>query len=109
MELRISVEGDVFTFINTFHCPQPRQAALITSLRDFTTNVTRHMPGFLGVAIHASAVGDRVINYVQWRSAADMDAMRADPRAQAHMHEVAALADRIEPAVFTVAFVERAG
>ena len=109
MTIRI-VEGDeVFTFINTFHCAPANQAAIVASLRTFTADVTSAMPGYVGIAVHASTDGTRVVNYVQWRSGAAMQAMREDPRARAHMGEVAALAERIEPAVFTVAFVDSVG
>lgn len=109
MIIRIAEGAEVFTFINTFHCAPANQAAIVASLQTFTTEVTKAMPGYVGVAVHASADGTRVVNYVQWRDGAAMQAMREDPRARAHMAEVAALADRIEPVVFSVAYVDAAG
>ena len=82
MTIRIAEGDEVFTFINTFHCAPANQAAIVASLRTFTTDVTSAMPGYVGVAVHASTDGTRVVNYVQWRSGAAMQAMREDPRAR---------------------------
>ena len=108
MMVKIVEGADVFTLINTFHCNPANQSAIVASLRAFTDQVTSSMPGYVGVAVHASSDGTRVVNYVQWRDGAAMQAMRRDPRAEAHMSEVAALADRIEPVVYTIAFVDGA-
>ena len=79
MRAIIDANADVFTFINTFHTSSDRQAAIIASLKRFTEEVTIHLAGFVAVAIHASEDGQRVVNYVQWRSATDMTAMRSSP------------------------------
>ena len=109
MQAVIDPEVEVFTFINTFHTSSERQAAIVESLRRFTGDVTAALPGFVSVAVHASVDGARVVNYVQWRSAADMNAMRGDPRFAAHMAEIGALADKIEPVVYLVVYVRAAG
>jgi heme-degrading monooxygenase HmoA len=105
MALTIDTGAQVFTFINTFHTDESRQAALVASLQRFTEEATASLPGFVGAAVHTSVDGARVVNYVQWRTAADMHAMRADPRFALHMAEVTGLADRVEPVVFEVAYV----
>ena len=38
-----------------------------------------------------------VANYAQWRSQEDLDAMMADPVAQVHMREAAAIAEGFDP------------
>ncbi len=96
---------DVFTLINTFHTSRDRQAAIVDSLRRFTEDFARSLPGFIGASVHVSLDGARVVNYVQWRSSADIQSMLAQPEAKAHMAEVGALADRIDPVPYRVAYV----
>ncbi len=96
---------DVFTLINTFHTSRDRQAAIVDSLRRFTEDFAGSLPGFIGASVHVSLDGARVVNYVQWRSSADIQFMLAQPEAKAHMAEVGALADRIDPVPYRVAYV----
>lgn len=105
MFARIDPAAPVFTLINTFHTTPDRQAAIVASLQRFTQETARALPGFVGACVHASLDGQRVLNYVQWARREDLDAMLATPEAQAHMAEVAALAGRIDPVPYRVAFV----
>jgi quinol monooxygenase YgiN len=105
MGARIDEAAGIFTLINTFHTSRERQRAIVESLRRFTEGVARRLPGFVGASVHASLEGERVVNYVQWRSRADLAAMLALPEAKAHMAEVAALADNIEPVPYRVVYV----
>jgi len=105
MPITINADAKTFTFINTFHTDRSRQGAIVAALARFTEDVTVSLPGFVGTAVHTSIDGARVVNYVQWRSGEDMNAMRADPRFAAHMADLNGLADRIEPVVFEVAYV----
>ena len=109
MFARIDVDAPVFTLINTFSVTPARQEEVIASLRRFTEEHARHLPGFLATAVHASLDGTRVVNYVQWRDGAALQAMLAAPEAREHMAEVAALADHIDPVPFSVAYVRAAG
>lgn len=101
----ISVEPKIFTLINTFTVEAGKSDAVVASLRDVTENVMRTLPGFIGASVHTSTDGTHVANYVQWRTAADCQAMFADPRAQAHMAEVSALATSLMPIAYTVVYV----
>lgn len=105
MIAQIDDSVEIFTLVNTFHTSRDRQAAIVDSLRRFTTDFARSLPGFIGASVHVSLDGARVINYVQWRSGADLQAMLARPEAKAHMAEVGALADRVEPVPYRVAYV----
>ena len=109
MAARIDEAADVFTLINTFHTSRERQGSIVESLRRFTEDVARGLPGFVGASVHVSLDGARVVNYVQWRRRADLDAMLALPQAKAHMAEVGALADNVEPIPYRVAYVGSAG
>ncbi|MEQ7874925.1 antibiotic biosynthesis monooxygenase family protein [Sphingomonas sp. ASV193] len=105
MKAQIDDAGGVFTLINTFHAPRDRQKAIVDSLRRFTEGFARTLPGFIGASVHMSLDGTRVVNYVQWKSGEDLRSMLATPEAQAHMAEVGALADRVDPVPYAVAFV----
>ncbi len=48
--------------------------------------------GFVPANIHKSADGVRVVNYAQWKSREDFEAMRKNPEAQAHMKPILEIA-----------------
>src|SRR5215467_3039332 len=96
----------VVTVINVFSVAPERQQALVDVLVEATEAVIRHLPGFVSASIHKGLDGNRVANYAQWRSRADLEAMRADPAALAqlarvrelttgepHLYEVVAILD----------------
>lgn len=105
MKAQIDEASDVYTLINTFHTSRERQQAILGSLKRFTEDFARSLPGFIGASVHMSLDGTRVVNYVQWKTGEDLRSMLAAPEAQAHMAEVGALADRVDPVPYAVAFV----
>ena len=56
--------------------------------------------------IHRSLDGTRVTNYAQWQSREAFEAMLGDPEAAEHMGEAARIAERFEPHLYEVSFVE---
>lgn len=94
------------TLINTFHVDPADADRLIAALVEATETVMRQRPGYISANIHKSEDGTRVINYAQWASKGDFDAMRADPAAQAHMGECAAMAKSFEPVICEVIWAE---
>ncbi len=96
---------EIFTLINTFTVIPERQGAVVGSLRDFTEQHARFFIGFIGSSVHASLDGHRVMNYVQWEGHADLSAMMASAPAKAHIAEVGALAEHVDPVIYRVAFV----
>ncbi len=102
---RIRTGSDVFTLINTFTVAPERQEDVIRSLREVTEAVTRAMPGFVSACVHKGLDGTHVVNYVQWRTRADFEAMLANPHMQSHMREVRQLALDVMPIVCSVAYV----
>jgi hypothetical protein len=46
----------------------------------------------MSASIHRSLDGTKVVNYAQWRSKNDFDAMRLNPAARPHMEAIAAIA-----------------
>ena len=112
MRAVIDDAAEIFTLINTFTVVPQRQDVVVKSLRDFTEQHARFFSGFVGATVHASLDGHRVVNYVQWESQADLGAMMASAPAKAHIAEVGALAEHVEPVVYRVAYVgsrDRAG
>ena len=105
MRAIIDDASEIFTLINIFTVTPQRQDAVVKSLRDFTEQHARFCSGFIGASVHASLDGHRVVNYVQWKTHDDLDVMMAGAPAKAHVAEVGALADCVEPAGYRVAFV----
>lgn len=98
----ISADAPVTTLINVFTVQPDRQRELVDLLAHATDEVIAHQPGFIAANFHASTDGTRVVNYAQWRSARDFHAMLGTPAAQAHIREAAAIAERVDPHLFTV-------
>lgn len=99
----IDPQQDVMTMINVFTVEPEHQQELTDVLAEATTFMLE-LPGFVSANLHRSLDGARVINYVQWRSRADYDAMQADPRARPHMRQAAGLAS-FDPIICEVAHV----
>ncbi|OBB26982.1 antibiotic biosynthesis monooxygenase [Mycolicibacterium peregrinum] len=97
------------TLINVFTVEPQRAAELAALLGQATEDVMRHVPGFISANIHLSTDGTRVINYAQWRSAEDFQAMLADPTAREHMGRCADVATSFDPHIYTVESVHQAG
>jgi heme-degrading monooxygenase HmoA len=68
------------TLINVFTVAPERQDVLIAHLQDATEQVMRHQRGFVSANIHASLDGTRVVNYAQWQTRQDFEAMLANQR-----------------------------
>ena len=100
----ISETADICTLINTFDVKPQNQQGIVDSLRRFTLEANRQ-PGFIAASIHASLNGDRVVNYVQWKTREDLAAMLQTEVARQHMAEVGALAESVAPVFYRVAFV----
>jgi quinol monooxygenase YgiN len=88
----ISKDAKVATLINVFTVDPANQQKLVDMLVEATEKTMKNIPGFVSANIHKSTDGNRVVNYAQWRSARDFQAMRDAPGAQEHMKAIAALA-----------------
>ena len=87
-------------FINTFTVDPDKAEALTESLARATEEVMSGMRGFVSANLHVSEDHRRVVNYAQWRTREDYDAMAANPAAQAHMREAGALALSYDPVFY---------
>lgn len=98
----IAAGAPIATLINVFTVQPDRQRSLVDVLVRATDEVMRHLPGFVSANIHASDDGTKVVNYAQWESADAFHAMLANPVAQEHMQQAAALAEGYEPHLYAV-------
>jgi len=87
---------DVLTLINVFTVAPQKQQELVNVLIEASRATMRHLPGFVSANIHRSLDGKKVVNYAQWKSMADFEAMQKNPEAMPHMKAAAALA-QFEP------------
>jgi quinol monooxygenase YgiN len=92
---------DVLTLINVFTVARENQQKLADLLVEATEKTMKRQPGFVSASIHRSLDGTKVVNYAQWRSQADFEAMQKNPEARPHMEAAAALA-RFDPIVCEV-------
>lgn len=104
-ETTIRSGGDVMTLINVFTVDPERQQELIDVLVEATERVMRDLPGFVSANIHRSDDGTRVVNYAQWRSREDFQAMLQNDLARPHMARAAELAS-FDPIVCEVAHTD---
>jgi quinol monooxygenase YgiN len=96
----------VVTLINVFTVDPLEQQRLVDVLVDATQAVMRKQPGFVSANIHRSFDGTRVTNYAQWRSREAFEAMIQNQEAAEHMGEAARIAQRFEPHLYEVSFVD---
>ena len=83
---------DVLTLVNVFTVKPDNQQKLVDMLLEATDKTMKKLPGFMSASIHRSLDGTKVVNYAQWRSKNDFDAMRLNPAARPHMEAIAAIA-----------------
>jgi hypothetical protein len=92
MEVTIRANSGVMTLINVFTVDPENQQKLVELLKEGTVSLMSKMTGYISASFHISKDGRRVINYSQWRSVKDIEAMRQNPDVGPYMQSVAALA-----------------
>jgi hypothetical protein len=97
----ISKERNLMTLINVFSVSREKQNELADLLVRATEETMRHLPEFISATIHCSVDGTKVVNYAQWRSQEDFEALKQNPAARSHMESAAKLAT-FEPIVCKV-------
>lgn len=102
----ISAERGVVTLVNVFTVQPEDQQRLVDLLVEATQTTMNRMPGYVSANIHRSLDGTRVVNYAQWRSREDFEAMLRNPEAAPHMRAAAEIAERFEPHLYEVSFVD---
>ena len=99
----ISQEDDLITLINIFETQPEQQQELIDRWLGFFEQV-KEAPGLIGVALHRSTDGTRVINYAQWRSKTDFDRFRKEHLRPMDEQGPAASASRVDPHLYEVVY-----
>ena len=89
----ISKDNNVITLINVFTVGPDNQQRLADILIEATDKAMKYVPGFVSASIHRSFDGTKVVNYAQWRSREDFEAMMHNPEVRPHMEAAAALAE----------------
>ena len=90
------------TVINVFTVAPDQQARLIDLLSRATESSVRHVPGFVGAALHRGLDGTKVTMYAQWRTADDYARMRERPDSSPFLAEALKIA-RFDPGFYEVA------
>lgn len=105
----ISTKQDVLTLVNVFTVAPEDQQRLLDVLVEATEGVMNKLQGFVSANLQNSLDGTNVTNYAQCRTLEDFEAMLEHPDAGVHMREAARIAEKFEPHVYEVAFVDEAG
>lgn len=90
------IDAEVLTVVVDVHVSPARQAEFVSRVTRLVEEFTRHQPGFVGSAIHASEDGTRMLNYSQWRDRASFEAFRDDPEAERRIAELRQLCDAMD-------------
>jgi len=88
----ISPDNDVVTGLIVQNCPPDKQQFLLDYNVGETERLIKHLPGFVSASFHKSLDGQRMTEYVQWRSLEHFQAARENPEFHAHIPVVAAVA-----------------
>ncbi|WP_225731108.1 MULTISPECIES: antibiotic biosynthesis monooxygenase [unclassified Nocardia] len=97
----IDPDQNVVTLVNVFTVEPADQQRLLDLLDRATEDVMQHLPGFVSANLHAGLDGTHVVNYAQWRSVEDFQAMLESPLVREHMDAAAELAT-VEPNLYRV-------
>jgi hypothetical protein len=101
-ETTITTDGKYVTLVNVFTCAEQRQHELVEAIDKATAEVFVHQPGFISANIHASRDQTRVLNYAQWASVEDLDAMQSNRDVQEQMAQIISIAESVDPRLYDV-------
>jgi heme-degrading monooxygenase HmoA len=104
----ISVAGPAVTLMNIFTVAEVRQGELIEALDKGMAEIFAHQPGFVSANIHASLDRTRVVNYMQWATQEDFEAMQCRRDVQDYMQQIITIASSADPRLYTVRAVYHA-
>lgn len=71
----IQANNHVFTLVNVFTVKPENQQKVIDVLVEAGRQTMQRLSGFISSNLHRSFDGKYVVNYVQWRSKEDFEAM----------------------------------
>jgi heme-degrading monooxygenase HmoA len=102
----ISPDLKYYTLINVFQVTPDNQRRMFDEIAR-ANEIIRKFPGYVSGNIHVGHAGTRVVNYTQWRSKEDFDAMQTHPDVQEHFDACKRLAD-IDPIYCSVEYAHEA-
>lgn len=77
---------------------------LVEMLGQATDKSIRHVPGFISANLHVSMDGTKVVNYAQWRSREDFEALRASDSFKAHASDIETPIEGFEPVLYELRY-----
>jgi hypothetical protein len=80
----------------------------MTLLERATQQTMRFRLGYVSANLHLSTDRTRIVNYAQWGSRADFEAMLQDPTARAHIAEAGRVASSFDPVTFELRYSDPA-
>ena len=87
----IATNNNLVTLINVFTVEPENQQRLVDIFVEAGYMMSKRS-GFISANIHKSLGGTQVINYVQWRSKEDFEAISNSPETMVHIDEIKKLA-----------------
>lgn len=108
----IDTEQSLLTVIVVVTVDPDRQEAFLERLEEMIETFTRHQPGFVSSAVHASEDGGMVVNYSQWSDEASFCAFRDHPEGERHIAELQEICDSMDARIMPPRFIyasERVG
>jgi quinol monooxygenase YgiN len=94
--------------MDTFRCAPEDQDTVVQVNVDIVERVARESPGFVSATVHRSLDGTRVINYLQWQTAADLASMQRSAQFQEIARGFAGLIE-FDPHEVTIAHIAASG
>ena len=101
-ETTITAEAALVTQVTVFTCAEERQHELVAALEKAIAEVFVHQRGFLSANVLASRDKTRVLNYAQWATIEDFDAMRGHRDVQEQMAHIINIAESSDPRLYDV-------
>ncbi|CDR06335.1 antibiotic biosynthesis monooxygenase family protein [Streptomyces iranensis] len=87
----ISTADGYYTLINVFTVKPENQQRMYDEIVG-VTDIIKRFPGFVSANVHMGEDGSRVVNYAQWRSEEQFEAMQRHPSVQGHFRRCRELA-----------------
>lgn len=92
MTTTLSTASNPVTLVDVVTVEPKNQPELLALLRDTVEDTLSTLRGWVSTCLIASDDMQRIVVYSQWRSIADIEAMRKDPRMAARFPRLTALA-----------------
>lgn len=106
--IEIRTDAAYVTQINHIKVAPENQGALIARMAEQLERNMATQPGFVSSAFHKSRDGQHVVNYVQFRSTAELDAAHARPEFKAQLESYKPYVLEAGPVTYDVVLLHEA-